>query len=526
MIYRFANHVLDTDRCELRRDDDVIALEAQVYAILAALIENRERILSKEELIGIVWSGRAVSDSAIASRIHAARAAVGDDGQKQAVIKTFSGRGYRFVAQAEGRANEPNRTAEFEATALSVDVSRPVPGFQGWPAIVVLPFDIVSGDENDIYIAGGLAEEVSTRIALWRTFPVIARQSALALKHRHLSATEIGRHLGVRYVVEGSFRRSGSRLRVGTRLIGADTGHQLWADRFESGLEDVFALQDEVADKIAAALEPELTAIEIAPYLGAQPGSLDAWQAHLRGLWHFYRSNQDDNASAIRWFQSAIDRDPLYGPAFGGLSMAYVFRHGAGWVKDQGAAVDTMSLTGEKSIVLAPSDPRGHVGYGWSKLCQGDFDAALRSIEAAVACNPSSAFAWYYFACALCFACEPEDALTKAEKALRLSPRDPLLVRMWAIKARCNYALGDYEKAIEIFRAVTTNSAVVHPLGHRDLAASLVALGRVSEARKEIERLIKLSPGYSLERAESTFPWKSSDQQSLYLDRLRQAGLE
>ena len=526
MIYRFATYVLDTNRCELRRDDDVIAVEAQVYAVLAALIENSERILSKEDLIEIVWSGRAVSDSAIASRIHAARAAVGDDGQKQTVIKTFSGQGYRFVAQTTGHPGKPNRAAESEGTPLSVDVSRPVPGFQGRPAIVVLPFDVVSDDENDKYVAAGLAEEVSTRIALWRTFPVIARQSALALKRRHLSATEIGRHLGVRYVVEGSFRRSGSRLRVGIRLIGADTGHQLWADRFEFGLEEVFALQDELADEIAAALEPELTSIEIAPYLGAPPGSLDAWQAYLRGSWHMYRSNQADNTSAIRWFQSAIDRDPQYGAAFGGLSMAYVFRHGAGWAKDQGAALDAISTAGEKSTVLAPSDLRGHVGYGWSKLCKGDFDAALRSMEAGVACNPSSAFAWYYSACALCFAGEPEEALIKIEKALRLSPHDPLLVRMWGIKGRCYYGLGDYEKAVEIGRAVTTDSTTVNPLSHRDLAASLVALGRVSEARKEVERLIEVSPGYSMKRAESTFPWRSSAQLSLYLERLRDAGLE
>jgi adenylate cyclase len=406
-----------------------------------------------------------------------------------------------------------------------VDVSLPVPGFQGRPAIVVLPFDVVSGEENDNYVAAGLAEEVSTRIAFWLTFPVIARQSALALKRRHLSATEIGRYLGVRYVVEGSFRRSGSRLRVGIRLIGADTGHQLWADRFEFGLEEVFALQDELADKIAAELEPELTSIEIAPHLGAPPGSLDAWQAYLRGSWHMYRSNQADNASAIRWFQSAIDHDPQYGAAFGGLSMAHVFRHGAGWAKDQGAAVDAMSTAGEKSTLLAPSDPRGHVGFGWSKLCKGDFDAALRSMEAAVACNPSSAHAWYYYACALCFADEPEDALTKVDKALRLSPHDPLLIRMWGIKARCYYGLGDYETAVEIGRAVTTDSTAVHPLGHRDLAASLVALGRVSEAANEIERLIEVSPGYSMKRAESTFPWRSSAKRSLYLERLRDAGL-
>jgi tetratricopeptide (TPR) repeat protein len=239
-----------------------------------------------------------------------------------------------------------------------------------------------------------------------------------------------------------------------------------------------------------------------------------------------YRSNQADNASAIRWFQSAIDRDPQYGAAFGGLSMAYVFRHGAGWAKDQGAALDAISTAGEKSTVLAPSDLRGHVGYGWSKLCKGDFDAALRSMEAGVACNPSSAFAWYYSACALCFAGEPEEALIKIEKALRLSPHDPLLVRMWGIKGRCYYGLGDYEKAVEIGRAVTTDSTTVNPLSHRDLAASLVALGRVSEARKEVERLIEVSPGYSMKRAESTFPWRSSAQLSLYLERLRDAGLE
>ncbi|TPW26286.1 tetratricopeptide repeat protein [Martelella alba] len=524
MIYRFSDYELDTEGCALTRDGVDVAVEAQVFSTLAVLIENRNRIVSRDELIETVWSGRIISDAAISSRIHSARTAIGDNGRDQALIKTFSGRGYRFVGRAS-MLPAANAVLPVPERALSVDVTRPVPGFLDRPAIVLLPFDTSSDALPDIHLAHGLTEELSLRLGQTGSFPVISSQSARSLKTRSTGAAEIGRRLGARYLLEGSIQRSDDRLRIYVHLVSALSEERLWSERYDTRFSEVFDMQDWVAATIAEALEREMIACEAGPLLGAQTTELDAWQMYLRGIFFLHRSGRSDNRLALESFRAAIARDKIYGPAHGGLAMACVFGHGAGWLSAGHDPVETMAEAGHTAMHLSPHEPNGHIGLGWSHLCRGEFEAALEAIETAVECNPSSAFAAFYLACALSFAGDPSAAIDSAGRALRLNPRGPLANRIWTIQARAHYLLGDYERSVEINRAVIASDDGTVPLAMRDLAASLACLGALDEAAAAISHLMQLSPGYTLEKAGATYPWRHRDQRCDYLEHLSRAGL-
>lgn len=231
MIYRFHDLTLDTESLELRHGDEIVPVEPQVFRLLTHLVEKRGRVVSKDELIEVIWDGRAISDGALNSRINAARRAVGDSGEKQAIIKTFPRRGFRFVSSVTVHAD--------------ADIANNVAGpFADKSSIAVLPFDNLSGDVEQEHFADGVVEDVITGLSRFRSLLVIARNSSFTYKGTSTDVRQVARELGVRYVVEGSVRRAGSRVRITAQLIDAETGGHLWADRFDGALDDVFYLQD------------------------------------------------------------------------------------------------------------------------------------------------------------------------------------------------------------------------------------------------------------------------------------------
>ncbi len=240
MIFRFGAFSLDTEGYVLSKGTEPVSLEPQVFNLLLFLAENRERVVSKDDLIEGVWEGLIVSDAAITSAINLARRAVADDGKKQAVIKTFPRRGFRFVAAIED-ADEAEADNPVSTSFSSLDR----------PAIAVLPFDNLSADPEQEFFSDGITEDIITALSLWRSFPVIAGNSTFVYKGKSLDVRRVAEELGVRYVVEGSVRKAGNRVRV-----TAESGHQLWADRYDRDLEDIFDLQDELTGRIAAIWSP------------------------------------------------------------------------------------------------------------------------------------------------------------------------------------------------------------------------------------------------------------------------------
>jgi TolB-like protein len=254
--FRFGDHSLDTDRCELRRRGMLVALEPQVFDLLVYLVQNRDRVVSKDDLLEAVWGGRIVSESALTSRITAVRKAIGDDGGAQRFIRILPRKGFRFIGLVE--EVERRVTPSDTPVTATEGPTRPGLALPEKPSIAVLPFANMSGDPDQQFFADGMVEEIITALSRIRWLFVIARNSSFTYKGRAVDVKEVGRDLNVRYVLEGSVRKAGQRVRISAQLIEAASGAHLWADRFDGSLEDVFELQDKVAINVAGVIEPAL----------------------------------------------------------------------------------------------------------------------------------------------------------------------------------------------------------------------------------------------------------------------------
>src|SRR5690348_7787734 len=328
MKFFFANQVLDTDTRELSRKDMPVSLEPQVFDLVVHLMENRDRVVTKEELIEKIWHGRHVAESTLTSRINAARKAVGDSGSVQALIRTIARKGFRFVGAVQTGAEGAAPAAE---PAASSREQEPQAVLTDRPGIAVLPFINMSGDRAQEYFSDGISEDIITALSKLRWFFVIARNSSFVYKGRSVHIDEIARELGVRYVVEGSVRRSGDQVRISAQLNDVTTGSHLWAERYDRSIEDVFAVQDEITEAIVSAVEPNLYAAERFRAQHKPPGSLDAWDLVMRALSHYWRVSQEDNIAAQALLEKAIEIDPHYGKALGLLANSRIFGAHMGW---------------------------------------------------------------------------------------------------------------------------------------------------------------------------------------------------
>ena len=282
LLFIFDEFALDTDRRELRGPAGLIALEPQVFDLLAYMIQNRDRVVSKDDIMAAVWDGRIVSESALTTRINAARNAIGDSGETQRLIKTLPRKGMRFV----GEVRESKKPSSAPPPAAA-EQSNPPLALPDRPSIAVLPFANMSGDPEQEYFADGMVEEIITALSRFRHLFVIARNSSFTYKGRAVDVKQIGRELGVRYVLEGSVRKSADRVRIAGQLIDTSTGAHLWADRFDGELKDIFDLQDDVATRVVGAITPKLEQAEVARAKRKPTESLDAYDCFLRGTENF-----------------------------------------------------------------------------------------------------------------------------------------------------------------------------------------------------------------------------------------------
>ncbi len=329
MRYRFEKYAFDTDRRELHRGADVVPLAPQVFDLLDYLIRNRERVVSKDDLIDAIWNGRIVSDAALTTRLNAARTAIGDSGEEQRLIKTLPRKGFRFVGpvlEAQGPAGP--------ATAdNAIEPPRPVLTLPDKPSIAILPFTNLSSDPEQDYFADGMVEDIITALSRFKGLFVIARNSSFTYKGRAVDVKQIGRELGVRYVLEGSVRKATNRVRITGQLVDTTTGADLWAERFDGGLGDIFELQDRVTESVVGAIAPAVEKAEIERAKRKPTESLDAYALYLRGLAKLYQfGNRQANDEALRLFNSAIELDPDFASAYGRAAFCYVYAKANGWI--------------------------------------------------------------------------------------------------------------------------------------------------------------------------------------------------
>ena len=364
MQFVFPDHTLDTNLRELRRGPEVVALEPQVFDLLTYLVQNHDRVVSKDDLIAAIWEGRIVSELTLTSRINAARKAVGDSGRDQKLIRTFTRKGFRFVgevcAQQSGAQVLDLAGQSAEGTNRP---SRPVLSPLDRPAIAVFPFTNMSGEPEQEYFSEGISEDLITALSKLRWFHVIARNSSFIYKGKAVHMKQVAEELGVGYVVEGSVRKDGDRVRITAKLNDVATGSHVWAERYDRSLADVFAVQDEITQAVVAAIEPQLIAAESFRAQRKAPDSMDAWELVMRALSHYWRVTRQDNVVAQGLLQKAIAIDPNYGRALGVLAASHIFSAHMGWA-DMATAVTNRRARGPGGD---PGRQRGPVGA----LCAG-----------------------------------------------------------------------------------------------------------------------------------------------------------
>jgi TolB-like protein len=372
LLYSFEAYALDTERRELQRGLELVALEPQVFDLLVFLIENRDRVVSKDDLFASVWQGRIMSESTLTSRINAARKAVGDSGEQQNLIRTVARKGFRFVGSLRDEPATPPAAAPAEPT-------RPTIPLPDRPSIAVLPFINMSGDPEQEYFSDGISEDIITALSKLRWFFVIARNSSFIYKGKAVHLKQVAEELGVGYVVEGSVRKGGDRVRITVQLNDVATGSHIWAERYDRDLADVFAVQDEITEAIVAAIEPQVYAAENFRAQRKPPDSMDAWDLVMRALSHYWRVTRQDNVVAQALLEKAIAIDPNYGQALGVLATSHTFSAHMGW-EDMAT---TVPIAERAALAAIRGRQRGPLGTprAWLRL---SVHAALRRLAGRV----------------------------------------------------------------------------------------------------------------------------------------------
>jgi TolB-like protein/Tfp pilus assembly protein PilF len=518
----FSDHVLDIDRRELRRGAQTIAVEPQVFDLLVCLVENRDHVVTKDDLIATVWGGRVVSDSTLTSRINAARKAIGDSGEEQRLIRTIARKGLRFVGEVR---TQPGGTAPAPADPSPGQTQERARGalpLHDRPVIAVLPFVNMSGDPEQEYFSDGISEDIITALSRLRWFFVIARNSSFTYKGKAVHLKQVADELGVGYVVEGSVRKSGDQMRITVQLNDVTTGSHIWAERYDRGLSDVFAVQDEITEAIVAAIEPQLYAAENFRARRKPPDSMDAWDLVMRALAHYWRVTQQDNVVAQALLEKAIAIDPHYGQALGVLAATHTFGAHMGWADMEAPVAERAALA---AIQADSEDPWAHYALASVYMYTRRYDDALAEFELALRLNPSFSLAQGYYGLTLAWRGCWHEGNEAARRALRLSPRDPFSAIYYAICAYCQFVGRNYDEAMRLAReGVRQRSDFVG--AHRVLTAAAGMSGRDDLARAALQELRRVQPNVSLAWIAEHMPIRQEAERQHYLEGLRRAGLE
>jgi len=423
---------------------------------------------------------------------------------------------YRMGGETFRELAEPGGVEPFIGKSATFDDRR---------AIAVLPFANFSGDPEQEFFADGITEDIITMLAGWRAFPVIARNSTFTYKDKTVDVKKVGEELGVRYVVEGSVRKSGRRVRVTAQLIRADTGHHIMAERYDRDLTDLFELQDEITHTIAGAIEPELLKFERERVAEQPQHNEDAYELYQRGMFHHYRQNKADNTEAQAYFRRALAIDPLYPQATAALSITLSAAAMTGWADNSDGAFDEAYDLAQRAVGLDPRYPTAHFALGLVSMWTRRADRAIAAFEEAIKLNPSFAAVHVPLGQMYLYRARLEDATRLVERGIRLSPSDPRLFMWLPAVAGAHYQMRHYGEAVEAGRRSWSLNRN-WPAGLTYVVAGLAQQGRIDDARAALAELRALDPSFAFVR--TTLRRLYTDQAGIdhILDGLRKAGFE
>jgi len=393
------------------------------------------------------------------------------------------------------------------------------------PSLAVLPFTNMSGEPEQEFVSDGIAEDVITALSHYPSLFVIARNSTFTYKGRAVDVKQVGRELGVRYVLEGSMRKAGNRIRVTAQLIEAETGNHVWAERYDRDLADIFAMQDEITHALTTALTPAIADAELRRAIRKPPESLDAWAAYQRGLWHLSKANSEDDTIAQNFFRQAIDLDPTFAPGYSALALAQLQAAAVYQKLSLAEAQSSAEALARRAASLDGADAEARSCLGWALQARGELDGALVEIERALAMSPNLAVAHWQRGATLIFSGQPMKGLEALETCIRLDPRDPFMaVRLLHIACGLYFAR-EYEGVIEAAKRLI-RSYPDFPMIYRWPAAALGQLGRAAEAREWLEKAISAAPAAFKMYVHNRVPWFRPEDHAHLVEGLRKAGWE
>jgi adenylate cyclase len=525
-MFQFKGYTLDIARGLLRAGDREVALRRKSFALLRFLVENPDRLVTKDELLKAIWPDVVVTDESLTQCVSEVRQAIGDSGQN--IILTVPRRGYRFAAPV------------LRVGTLATAAARPVPPTaeppqaspdlgprSDRPCVAVLPFANLSGDTLQEYFSDGITEDIITELSRFSELLVIARNSSFQYKGKAIDIRQVGKDLGARYVLEGSIRRSGERVRITAQLIETATGVHRWADRYDRELDDVFAVQDEVARAIVAILVAHVNRAEIDRALLKPPAAWEAYDYFLRGAEaYFLHMNRRTKASvydARRLLEQSLAIDPDYGRAAAMLSQTHMHAYVEPFDCDylSPAALDRARALAETAVHLDARLPQTHAQLGYVSLYRWRHDTAIAEFERAFALNPN--FIDNRFALVLIYSGESENALKMLEANIRLDPFQPLIFSS-GLTGLANYMLRRYDEALPFFRECALRLPNIQT-PHLWLASAYAQLGQLEEARAEGLEVLRVNPVFTIESWKRLADYKVPEDAEHRKDGLRKAGL-
>lgn len=392
------------------------------------------------------------------------------------------------------------------------------------PSIAVLPFQDMSAEKDQEYFADGIAEDIITGLSRNQAFFVIARNSSFTYKGGPVDIKQVAGELGVRYVLEGSVRRSGARIRITAQLIDASTGNHIWAEQFDRQLDDIFAVQDDITASIVGVVTPELIGAEMQRARRKDPASLNAWDYVMRANWHAWRLTKEDNAQAKAFARQAMDIDPGLARARVVHAMCDIWDVLYAWSDNLPQSLGSAHEMARGAVEIDERDAEAHTILGAVALFMRRFEDTDRRLETAIGINPNLAFAHMWGGGYYALAGMSDKAREMLTKALRLSPRDPANYWSYGFFGMAEFADGHYDEAVEWARkALHLNQNF--PTAHRVLVASLSELGQIDKARAALDELLKIAPGTTIGKTQASVPWKEAVHMERYLGALRKAGL-
>ncbi len=510
MIYEFGEFELDADKVELRKNDLVIATEPQVFRLLLLLIENCERLVTKDEIVEVVWGGRIVSDSAISSRIKSARQILGDTGAAQRLVRTVHGQGFRFVGNVNrrGTSQGPGIEAEPQVQRSTPDPAKPEgQGSPAKPSIAVLPFQVLGEAGAYTSIADALPHDLISALARLRWLFVIARGSSFRFRAPDPDMAEISALLKVRYCLTGIVEVIGSSIAMTVELIDTRDGGVLWADRFKATIEDVHDIRAQIVSSVVAALELQIPLNEARIARLSTPESLDAWSSYHLGLQHLLRFTEADNATATELFERAIQEDPGFSRAQAGLSSTHFQNAFMNYTRHPEDDIRKAKDAALAAVQLDPMDPFSNFAMGRTFWLEGDLDGSRGWLERATSISPSYAQGIYAQAWTDTVAGHGHEGLASAELAMSLSPLDPFLYAMLGTRALAYLAQGQETAAAE-----WAEKAARAPGAHVLIAVIAVAAhalnGHHDAAKTWAENAKSRRPDISSEHFFRSFPFR------------------